>query len=201
MDAEQLLWRLADRLAPFPNAKPDWFDHAGDLVVADGPVIWETPWVTEGGFTHRLPAGTYPVHVGTSACTPDDHDPDAFRYTTRMLVVPLADPDRIAQAEWDVECYDDVHMVEDYAVLWGEEAMRATLPHEDGVPAFFPDVRDRIEAEGPHLRRDNWAEVVLDRDTGVNALVFPVTAENLNGYEIVDDEENLLCLVLTEAGW
>ncbi|HWO64487.1 MAG TPA: hypothetical protein VNO31_31070, partial [Umezawaea sp.] len=66
---------------------------------------------------------------------------------------------------------------------------------------FFPDVRDGIEARGPHLRRDNWAEVVLDRDTGANVFVLPVTAENLTGYEIVDEDENVLCLVLTEVGW
>ena len=201
MEVEKLLWRLADEYAPSPALKPDWFDRAGDLVVTGGPVVWETPWHTEGGFQHPLPAGTYPVYVGTSTYTPDDRDPDAFRYTTRMVVIPLAGPERIAEADWEVEGYDDIHMVEDYAVLWGEEAMRATLPHEDGVPAFFPDVRDGIEARGPHLRRDNWAEVVLDRDTGANAFVLPVTAENLTGYEIVDEDENVLCLVLTEVGW
>ncbi|MCS7475359.1 hypothetical protein ACFFQW_31335 [Umezawaea endophytica] len=201
VDVERLLWRLADRFAPSERAKPTWFDHAGDLVVANGQVIWETPWETEGGFVHTLPPGAYPVHVGTSAHTPDDRDPDAFRYTTRMLVITLAEPERIVDADWDVEGYDDIHEVEDYAVLWGEEAMRSTLPHPDKVPAFFHDVRERIETKGPFLRRDNWAEVVLDQETGVNALVFPIIAENLTGYEIVDDEENLLCLVLTEVGW
>jgi hypothetical protein len=202
VDVERLLWRLADRFAPSERMKPDWFDHAGDLVVAGGPVIWDTPWLTEAGFTHTLPPGAHPVYVGTSAHIPDDRDPDAFRYLARMLVIPLAEPARIAGADWeDVDCYDDIHEVEDYAVLWGAEATRAPFPQQDGVPSFVLEARERIEAKGPFLRRDNWVEVVLDAATGVNALVFPIGTENLNGFEIVDDEENLLCVVLTEVGW
>src|SRR3954464_3094581 len=76
---EELLWRLVDKYAPAPPAysmlvRPTWFDHAGDLVVVDGPIAWETPWLTEGGFSHQLPAGTHPVYAGTCAFPPQDED-------------------------------------------------------------------------------------------------------------------------------
>jgi hypothetical protein len=202
VDVERLLWRLVDKYAPALPAhsgtvRPQWFDRAGDLVVGDGRVSWETPWCTEGGFTHGLPVGSHPVYVGTYAYTPDDWNPDAFRYATSMIVIPLAEPARIEAAKWDVDGYGDVHLIEDYAVLWGEEAMRATLPFgDDLVPHFVHGARDDIVAKGPHHRRANWVEAVLDRETGANAFVFPVGAENVTGYEIVDGDENLLCLVL-----
>jgi hypothetical protein len=44
-------------------------------VVGDAWVSWETPWRTEGGFTHGLLAGSHPVYVGTYADTPDDWNP------------------------------------------------------------------------------------------------------------------------------
>ncbi|MCS7475357.1 hypothetical protein ACFFQW_31345 [Umezawaea endophytica] len=205
-DVQRLLWRLADQYTPVERCgpytvRPTWFDHVGNLEVAGGPVIWETPWRTDGGFMHELAAGSHPVHVGGYARTRDRWNPDSFRYTASMVVIMVAEPERIAEADWDVEGYDDIHHVEDYAVLWGEEAMRASLPLEDGVPSFIPDVRERIEAKGPFLRRDNWVEAVLDDQAGLNAFVLPIATENLTGYEIVDDEENVLCLVLVACDW
>jgi hypothetical protein len=203
VDVEELLWRLTDKYAPARPAysvatRPTWFDHAGDLVVLDGPITWETPWRTEGGFTHQLPAGSHPVHVGSGADTPEDEDPAASWHTVTMVVIPLAEASRIAAADWNVPGYHDVHLIEDYAVLWGDEAMRASLPHDDdGTPSFVRNARSDIRATGPRHRQDNWANVVLDRETGANAFVLPVHhAEYVTGYEIVDDEGNLLCLVL-----
>ena len=202
VETEELLWRLTDRYAPAPPARsvatrPTWFDHAGDLVVLNGPITWETPWLTEGGFSHDLPAGSHPVHVGSVAHVPDGEDPGAPWVTVTLVVIPLAEPSRIAAANWDVPGYHDVHLIEDYAVLWGEEAMRASLPHdEDGTPAFVRDAPAEIRARGPRHRRDNWTNVVLDGEIGANAFVFPVhDAEYLTGYEITDDG-GLLCLVL-----
>ncbi|MDX8141704.1 hypothetical protein SK854_06255 [Lentzea sp. BCCO 10_0061] len=203
MEMEELLWRLADNYAPARPAysvatRPTWFDHAGDLVVLNSPITWETPWRTEGGFTHRLPVGSHPVHVGSTPFTPDGEDPDASWHTVSMVVIPLAEPSRIAAADWNVPGYDDSHFIEDYAVLWGEEAMRASLPHDaDGTPAFVRDARDDIRARGPRQRQDNWTNVVLEQETGANAFVLPVhDADYVTGWEIVDDQSNLLCLVL-----
>jgi hypothetical protein len=42
-----------------------------------------------------------------------------------VIVIPLAEPARIEAAKWDVDGYGDVHLIEDYAVLWGEEARSA----------------------------------------------------------------------------
>jgi hypothetical protein len=196
VELQQLLSRLADRFMGDEPTRPAWFDHAGDLVVAQGRVILETPWRTEAGFTHALPAGPHPVHVGSCAEVADRREPDGVRYSASMVVVPLAEPARIAEADWRVEGYDDIHELEDYAVLWGEEAMRATLPFEDDVPSFFPAVRDHILTKGPHERRDNWVDVVLDPGTGLNGIVVPVADRTLTGYEIVDDAGDLLCLVL-----
>jgi hypothetical protein len=197
VDVQQLLWRLADKYTKRSSTiRPDCFDHAGDLVVADGRVIWETPWHTDGGFTHALPAGPNPIYVGGYADI-DSRHPDESRYFASMVVIPLAEPARIAAADWDVDGYHDVHLLEDFAVLWGEEAMRATLPFEGDRPSFFPAVQDHILTKGPHYRRDNRVNVVLDAETGLNGLVFPVGSESLSGHEIVDDEGGLLCLVLT----
>lgn len=202
MESEELLWRLTDKYAPAPPAysvasRPTWFDHAGDLVVAHSPITWETPWRTEGGFNHDLPSGSHPVYVGTGPYTPDGEDPGMSWCTVTLVVIPVAEPSRIAAADWNVPGYHDVHLIEDYAVLWGEEAMRASLPHVDGSPAFVRDARSDIRARGPKQRQDNWTNVVLDPETGANAFVFPVhDAEYLTGYEIVDDEGDLLCLVL-----
>ena len=69
--------------------------------------------------------------------------------------------------------------------------MRASLPFSDGnTPHFFPVARDAILAKGPYYRQDNWADVVLDQQTGANAFVFPVSAENVTGCEIVEGEYN-----------
>ncbi|MBB5954337.1 hypothetical protein FHS29_000907 [Saccharothrix tamanrassetensis] len=200
MDVERLLWGLADKYAPaarVPHRRPKWFDHAGDLVVTDGRVMWETPWVTEGGFTHAFPAGTYPVYAGTSVSNPDDRNRDGIRHVVSMIVIPLAEPARIAEAKWGDDGYDDIHLIEQYAILWARGAVHAALMAHDDVPSFFPDARDRITAAGAHRRRGNWVEVVMDRETGVNAFVFLVDAENVGGFEITDEEGNLLCLVLT----
>ncbi|WP_330270490.1 hypothetical protein OG205_24910 [Lentzea sp. NBC_00516] len=206
MKVEELLWRLADKYAPAPPAyskvvRPTWFDHSGDLVVVDGPITWETPWLTEGGFSHQLPSGTHPVYAGTCAFPPEDEDPEAFWHTVTMVVIPLAEPCRIEEANWDVAGYHDVHLIEDFAVLWGEEAMRRSLPHVDDASSFIRDARDGILAKGPRHRGDNWTNVVVDRETGANAFVFPVhDSEYVTGYEIVDDEGELLCLVLAACG-
>jgi hypothetical protein len=206
VDVERLLWRLADRytrVTPWgpSTARPTWFDHVGDLVVGNEPVVWETPWCTDGGFQHELPAGSHPVHVGGYPHNDDAWNPDAFRCSASVVVVLVAEPARIAEADWDVEGYDGVHRVEDHAVLWGETAMRATPSHVDGVPTFVVDARDRIASRGAVARRDNWVEVVLDHGTGANAFVLPVARENVTGYEIVDDDENVLCLVLVACDW
>ncbi|UMP06935.1 hypothetical protein [Amycolatopsis sp. EV170708-02-1] len=163
----------------------------------DSPVTWETPWRTEGGFTHRLPAGSHPVYVGWCTDAPLGEDSGALWPTVTLVVIPVADPSRIAEADWNVPRYHDVHFIEDYAVLWGEEAMRASLPHVDGMPSFVRDACEDIRARGPRHRPVAWANVMLDRETGANAFVFPVhNAEYVTGYEIVDDKGDLLCLVM-----
>ncbi|MEV0680253.1 hypothetical protein AB0I60_27430 [Actinosynnema sp. NPDC050436] len=196
MDVQRLLWDLADKYAPAARAsyrRPERFDHAGGLVVAEGRVKWETPWCTEGGFSHALPAGSHPVYAGSFVGTPDDRDPDGIRHVVGMIVIPLVEPARIAAAKWDDDGYDDIHLIEGYAVLWGGEARRTALPFSDERSTFFAGVRER-STPGPV---GDWVEAVLDRETGANAFVFPVDAENVDGFEIVDDGGTLLCLVLT----
>jgi hypothetical protein len=163
---EKLLWRLTDKYAPAPPAysvasRPTWFDQAGDLVVLNSPITWETPWLTEGGFSHQLPAGSHPVYVGSGAYAPLDEDPDVFWPSVTLVVIPLAEPSRIAAADWNVPGYHDVHLIEDYAVLWGDEAMRASLPHDvDGTPSFVRDARSDIRAGGPQDRQGYWKNVL-----------------------------------------
>ena len=190
----QLLWSVADRFTgsapecPTNMRRPDWFDRAGDLVVVDGWVSWVSPG-TDMTFRHSVPPGTHPVYVGTFAAAGSNWEPDGIRYHASMIVLPLADPARIAAAEWD-EGYDDYQPLEDYAVLWDDKAQHAATE-----PAFLPAATDRILTEGRHYRRANWANVVLDEATGANAMVFPAAGEAVEGYEARDSDGDLTCLV------
>ncbi|MCC9710768.1 hypothetical protein E4N62_39375 [Streptomyces sp. MNU76] len=103
-------------------ARPTWFDHAGELVVVDGPITWETPWHTEGGFSHRVPAGRHPVYVGCLAYPPDGEDPDALWLTVTMLVIPLAEPARIETADGEtsrMRCCANAGEADPLSTNWG----------------------------------------------------------------------------------
>lgn len=194
----RLLWQLADRFTgrapvnPTNMGRPDWFDRAGDLVVADGTVSWVSPGV-QGAFCHSVPPGTHPVYVGTYASTGNDWQPDGIRYHASMIVLPLAEPARIASAEWD-EGYDDYQPLEDYALLWDSRAERAA-EYSGGEPTFLPAARDRILTEGRHFRRANWVDLVVDEASGANVLVVPATGEAVSGYEARDSDGDLTCLI------
>jgi hypothetical protein len=194
----RLLWRLADRFTgrapavPTTMRRPSWFDRAGDLVVVDGTVSWQSPGV-DGGFCHSVPPGTHPVYVGTFAGIEDDWQPDGIRYHASMIVLPLAEPARIASAEWD-EGYDDYQALEDYALLWDSRAERAAV-YAGGQPTLFPAARNRILTEGRHYRRANWVNQVVDEASGANVLVVPAAGEAVYGYEARDSDGDLTCLV------
>ncbi|MFG1643329.1 hypothetical protein ACGFMK_23795 [Amycolatopsis sp. NPDC049252] len=201
-----LLWRLADRFTrggedcPGFVARPDWFDHAGNLVVVDGTVRWNTPGV-QGGFCHSVPVGTHPVYVGTYTFGQDDWKPDEIRYFTSVLVIPFAGPARIDAAQWD-EGYDDHQELEDYAVLCDDRADgKVEHPGPAGEPSLFEQARDRIRADGPRYRRHNWVDQVVDPATGANAMIFPADAEAVYGIEAEDENGELLCLVFTACSF
>ncbi|ACU37779.1 hypothetical protein Amir_3905 [Actinosynnema mirum DSM 43827] len=125
--------------------------------------------------------------------------PTWFDHTVDLVVIPFAEPARIAEADWDVEGYGDVHHIEDHAVLREEEAS-LTAGRATDLPALVARAREGIRARGPHLRRHNWAELILDAETGANAFVLPVAGDNVTGHEILDEDDTLLCLVLTTTG-
>jgi hypothetical protein len=200
---EPLLWRLADRFigrastSTYGKSRPEWFDHAGNLVVVDGWVSWSSPGFLQGCFSHGAPAGTYPVYVGTYAAG-DRWNPDDLRYYAGMIVVPFAEPARIAAAEWD-EGYDDWQGMEDYCLLWDGRAQRAATYPGGGSeePTFLPEAKDSIRTHGSLSRRQNWVDVVVDESTGANAMVFPVGHESVNGMEARTEDGTLTCLVFT----
>jgi hypothetical protein len=166
----------------------EWFDRAGDLVVVDGNVSWTTPG-TDGNFHHEVPPGTHPVYVGTFGSVEDDWSPDGIRYRTSMIVIPFAEPARIADAEWG-DGYDDHQELGDYALLWDSRA-----GHAGDENTLLSTASERILTEGPFHRRHNWVDVVVDQDSGANAMVFLTSGEAVQGIEARDDDEELLCLM------
>jgi hypothetical protein len=210
MEFETLIPELAERLrAELTEARPtmdvewpEWFDRAGDLVVVDGEVSWATPELLQmGGFSHDVPPGKYPVYAGTWRF--DGRDPHDVQYRVGMLVVPLAEPERIAGADWDGG-YDDAMDLAQYGCLWDRRAIGATAPHweyeETGKSAFIRNVEDTILPAGALRTRGNWFNGVADPETGANVLAFPVEGTLVDGYEMRDAAGELVCLIFLSYG-
>ncbi|HEY0807530.1 MAG TPA: hypothetical protein VGD84_20860 [Pseudonocardiaceae bacterium] len=211
MKMDQLLWRLADRFTGTDGElsgvqRPEWFDRAGDLAVVDGTVSWVTPG-TDGTFCHSVPCGTHPVYVGTSSYVEDVWNPDQILYTASMIVLPFAEPARIAAAYWD-EGYGGYQQLEDYALLWDSRAERAAdYSQSVDEPSFFPAARNKIRTEGPLYRRHNWVDLVVDQATGANVMVIPGSGTAVSGVEArdgdgaEDGDGELVCLMFAACNY
>lgn len=192
---DALLWRWVDhvdRNGEMGMRRPEWFAQAGELALAE-----EVTWfgmTTSGGWYHDdLPAGLSraPVYAGYSWHQQESGPPVA---RAGIVVVPLADPDRIAAAEWSDEYggYEPAP-VDGYAVLCSSPFDPVT-GGDRAAGAALGEARRIIAAGDAEGRRANYAEIVTDPDRGGNALFFPVVGEEREGYEAVEPDGTIVCL-------
>lgn len=193
MDA--LLWRWADHVDRHGGPRPEWFARVGELELAE-QVTWYG-MAAVGRWVHDdLPPGLRkaPVYAGFHWHRAGD-GPAVAR--VGVVVLPLADPERIVAADWDdgYGGYEPAPL-DGYAVLCGEPFDPVNIPGRDAEA----DVREagRIIAEGDaEGRRANFAEIVTDPDRAGNAFFFPVTGEERDGYEALEEDGTIVCLAFT----
>ncbi|MFI0422858.1 hypothetical protein ACH34R_31585 [Spongiactinospora sp. 9N601] len=176
---------------------PQWIDRAGDLVT-DGDVNWSTPEFTKDGtFYHAVPPGRYPVYAGTDRYDLSDTGgpPRYYVNTLFMPLVPLLPADRLADAQWDDEGYDDGPYFRDYACLWSVGAERATLPHWGNKSEAILRIERSLLSEEALSRRGNWTDDLVDPASGANVLSFPVWDNTLRGFEARDADDEILALL------
>lgn len=192
-----LLWRWADHVNGNPYravSRPEWFARTGELVLKED-VTWFG--MGEEGLSHGgLPAGLSkaPVYTGFYWLE-EDGGPAVARAC--LVVVPLADPDRIAAADWD-DGYEDyvATPLEGYAVLCSSPF--DPLWSDDDGEAHLREAKRIIEAGDREGRRANYAEIITDPDRGGNALFFPVEGEDRTAYKATEPDETVVCLAFVD---
>ena len=193
MDA--LLWQWVehiDRDGGKGMPRPEWFARVGELTLAE-----EVTWYgmsTVGRWVHGSLAradGRAPVYAGFHWSRKDD-GPAVARAC--MVVLPLADPARIAEAEWDdgYGGYEPAPL-DGYAVLCGDPFDPTNLSGRD-ADADLREAERIIAAGDAAGHRVNFAEIVTDPDRGGNALFFPVEAAERDGYEALEEDGTIVCL-------
>jgi hypothetical protein len=183
MDIETLLWQLADECVSY---RPKEFLRAGELAVA-GNVIFSEPEPPEWSECDGVPHGRWPVYVGVSG----DGD-------VEMAVMPLAEPEVIAEATFE-DAYEDWQpLSHEIGLLWDTTAMDALrfagprLPEFPDLDTFVAHAKSRLAAaERP------WVEIPANPRTGSNVLAFPVCADSASCWAGRDAEGELVCLVFT----
>jgi hypothetical protein len=193
MDA--LLRRWVDhvnRNGEMGMTRPEWFAYAGELALAEG-LTW-FGMTKRGGWYHDglLPGlSKAPVYAGFYWHQRDDEPPVA---RVSMVVLPLADPDRITAAEWGDEYggYEPAP-VDGYAVLCSSPFDPVRVGGRD-PEADLREAKRVIAAGDSEGRRANYAEIVSDPDRGGNVLFFPVEAEEREGYEAREEDGTVVCL-------
>ncbi|RBQ15579.1 hypothetical protein DP939_34980 [Spongiactinospora rosea] len=176
------------------GSPPQWIDRAGDLVT-DGDVNWSTPELTKDGtFYHGVPPGRYPVYAGTDRYDLFGAD-GPTRYYVNTLFMPLVPPDRLADAQWDDEGYDNGPHFRDYACLWSVGAERATLPHSGDKSETILRIERSLLSEEALSRRGNWTDDLVDPVSGANVLSFPVWESTIRGFEARDADDEILALL------
>ncbi|MEU6538797.1 hypothetical protein [Streptomyces sp. NPDC047000] len=192
---EALLWRWVEHIDGDGGkgmTRPEWFARVGELTLAE-QVTWYG-MSTLGSWVHgNLASGTgkAPVYAGFYRSARDD-GPAVARVS--MVVLPLADPGRIAEADWD-DGYGGYEPapVDGYAVLCGDPFDPASVPGRD-AGADLREAERIIAACDAEGRRVSCAEIVTDPARGGNALFFPVEAAERDGYEALEEDGTIVCL-------
>ncbi|MFD9396353.1 hypothetical protein ACFWBB_38135 [Streptomyces sp. NPDC060000] len=192
---DALLWRWVEHIDPDGEKgmrRPEWFVRVGDLTLAEG-VTWFGLSARGGWYHGGLPSGlsSTPVYAGCY-WRRETEGPQVARVS--MVVLPLADPARIAAADWN-DGYNGYEPapVDGYGVLCSD----VFDPRKAGGRDAEADLREarRVIAVGDREgRRDNHAEIVTDPDRGGNVLFFPVDGEERDGYEAVEPDGTVVCL-------
>jgi hypothetical protein len=174
--------------------RPEWFAYVGELAVAVAEQVTWFGMTPAGGFYHGgLLSGpsSAPVYAGFYWHRDGEGRPVA---RVSMVVLPLADPARIAAADWD-DGYGGYEPapVDGYAVLCSGPFDPVRVSGRDAAA----DLREAervvaaCDAEGSRL---NYAEIVSDPDRGGNVLFFPVEAAEREGYEATEEDGTVVCL-------
>ncbi|GAB7185406.1 hypothetical protein ATKI12_5237 [Kitasatospora sp. Ki12] len=203
MDIETLLRDLADEhIDESLGERPEEFHRAADLTVTSG-LVFSSPDALEWFTCDDVPIGTHPVHVGVVRRQDSESGRELALVT--MALIPFAEPEAIAEAEFE-DAFDDYQPLgPDLGFLWDGTAMDALRfdgPRPDAFPdldAFVTLVEAELATADPTGRTPSWVDVTVDERTGANVLAFPVNAGGADCYEGRDAEGRLVALLFTAS--
>ena len=198
---ETLIWQLVDRFLPAEGEwdqtrgfRPDLITRVDDLVmVGDRALLWSPG---EDSYEPYIPPGRHPVYVGSVEC--GDPETDREWRAASLLFVALAEPERLADAQWYQGDYADFRPVRDYVLLCDKQAWALSNDPVRGsaVDAFIGDVEGPATAGRLGSPRE-WPSRVVDDESGVNVLALPIMEQALIDVLGGDDEELLAVMYLS----
>ncbi|MCC9307245.1 hypothetical protein LN042_09040 [Kitasatospora sp. RB6PN24] len=198
MEINTLLRQLAEEHIEYSSDQPDEFHYAGDLRVASA-LVFSSPDPSEYSACGDVPPGLHPVHLGVVRRR-DEESGEETAYVS-MAFIPLAEPEVIAGAEFVDAIEDTQPLGPDFGFVWDAGAMNAFHSDDtrsDGfadVDALVAHVEAELATADPAGRPRAWVDVVVDQETGLNVLAFPVNDEFALCLEARDTDGKLLGLL------
>ncbi|MFI8457087.1 hypothetical protein [Kitasatospora sp. NPDC085464] len=203
MNIETLLHRLAEEFTDEDMGdRPQEFHRIADLTVTSS-LVFSSPDASEWSACDEIPAGSHPVHVGARRWQDPESGKESANVT--MVLIPFADPEVIAEAEFEDAIEDYQPMGPDLGFLWDSTAMDALRfdgPRPDAYPdldAFVAHVESGLATPDEEGRLPVWVDVTVDERTGANVLALPVSAESAGCFEGRDADGRLVALLLTAS--
>ncbi|WP_143685848.1 MULTISPECIES: hypothetical protein [unclassified Streptomyces] len=203
MNTETLLHKLAEEFTDeYLGDRPQEFHQIGGLTVVSA-LVFSSPDAQEWSGCDDVPAGTHPVHIGVVRRQDAESGRESAHVT--MALIPFADPEAIAEAEFEDAIEDYQPLGPDHGFLWDSTAMDALRfdgPRPDAFPdldAFVAHVESELATADAAGRIPAWVDVTVDERTGVNVLAFPVNAESAGCYEARDADGRLVALLFTAS--
>ncbi|WP_042376150.1 hypothetical protein [Streptacidiphilus melanogenes] len=192
MKIDTLLRQLADEHV-LEWDRPEEFQRAGDLTVA-GNVVFSCPEPPEWSECEDVPPGDHPVYLGTVRRT-DQQSGETSTFVT-MVLVPLAEPEVIAEAVFEDAVEDWQPLGAETGFLWDSTAMDAFRPGGT-PPKGFADLDALVAHVESELGTSGaaWVSVVANEQTGANVLAFPVLDESALCLEARDEDGKLVALL------
>lgn len=203
MTIETLLRDLAEKYSDeLFGQLPEEFHRAADLTVTSG-LVFSSPDAPEWFTCDDVPVGTHPVHVGVVRRQDAERGKEVALVI--MALIPFAEPEAIAEAEFEDAFEDYQPLGPDLGFLWDDTAMdalRSNGPRPDAFPdldAFVTHVEAELATADPTGRMPSWVDVTVDERTGANVLAFPVNAGGAGCYEGRDADGRLVALLFTAS--